>query len=155
MSVLLKIEFSPFLVRGLSYYNGSIFEVKSENTEGSLAGGGSYLVNGIQSTGISFGLDRLVIVSKLKTENKKVLIISLNQDKKTIELAEKLRKENISCTIIYGKPSKALEYANAKKINYVIFVGENEIKSGKFKLKDMKSGKENMISEKDLLKKIF
>jgi len=150
-----KIEFSPFLVRGLSYYNGSIFEVKSENTEGSLAGGGSYLVNGIQSTGISFGLDRLVIVSKLKTENKKVLIISLNQDKKTIELAEKLRKENISCTIIYGKPSKALEYANAKKINYVIFVGENEIKSGKFKLKDMKSGKENMISEKDLLKKIF
>ena len=150
-----KIEFSPFLVRGLSYYNGSIFEVKSENTEGSLAGGGSYLVNGIQSTGISFGLDRLVIVSKLKTENKKVLIISLNQDKKTIELAEKLRKENISCTIIYGKPSKALEYANAKKINYVIFVGENEIKSGKFKLKDMKSGKENMISEKDLLKKIY
>jgi len=71
------------------------------------------------------------------------------------EVYEKLRKENISCTIIYGKPSKALEYANAKKINYVIFVGENEIKSGKFKLKDMKSGKENMISEKDLLKKIY
>ncbi len=149
----IKVEFSPFLARGLSYYNGSIFEIKSDIKE-TICAGGSYLVNGMQSTGISFGLDRLTFVSKLKVLNKKVLIISLDQDKKAIEIAEKIRESNISCTVMYGKPSKALEYANSKDIGCVIFVGENEVKAKKFKIKDMKSGKESMVSEKDLIKNL-
>ncbi|MBS3072660.1 histidine--tRNA ligase [Candidatus Pacearchaeota archaeon] len=149
----IKIEFSPFLARGLSYYNGSIFEIKSDIKE-TICAGGSYSVNGVQSTGISFGLDRLALVSKLNPENKKLLIISLDQDKEAIKLAEKLRKEDINCIILYGKPSKALDYANSKDINYVVFVGEKEIKSKKFKLKDMKTGKEINLGEKDLVKRL-
>ena len=47
--------------------------------------------------------------------------------------------------IYYGKPSKALEYANSYKFSKVIFVGEEEIKNKKFKIKDMKSGKESLL----------
>jgi histidyl-tRNA synthetase len=149
-----KVEFQPFLVRGLSYYNGSIFEIKSELKE-SISGGGSYNVNGIQATGISFGLDRLAFVSKIAIENNKVVIISLDQDKKSIELAEKLRNEKINCVLMFGKPSKALEYANAYKIKYAVFLGEEEVKKKRFKIKDLKTGKEENVSEKDMVKKLL
>ena len=123
-----------------------------------IAAGGSFLVSGIQSTGISFGLDRLESISKLTSdsdlENKKTLVISINQDKKSIELADKLRKNNIACSIFSNKISKALDYANSYKIPYVIFIGEQEIKKGKFKLRDMKAGKEMLLSEEEVVKRL-
>jgi len=127
-----KVEFMPSLARGLSYYNGTIFEIKTSDIKETIAGGGSYLVNGIQSTGISFGLDRLTKITKLKLDEKRVLIISINQDKESVDLAEKLREDNVKTLIMYGKPSKALEYANNYNIPFVIFVGEEEIKKKKF-----------------------
>jgi histidyl-tRNA synthetase len=148
----IKVEFSPFLARGLSYYDGTVFEIKSDIKE-TICAGGSYSVDGIKSTGVSFGLDRLAIVSKLNVKKKKMLIISLDQDKKAIELASKLRDKGNNVILMYGKPSKALEYANAKSINYAVFVGEKEVKSKKYKIKDMKTGKETSVSEKDLIVK--
>ena len=139
-----ELIFSPSLARGLSYYTGSIFEIKSDIRE-TICGGGSYLVDETPSTGISFGLDRLELVSKLNLENEKFLVISLGQDKKAIELSQKLRKKNKKVSIYYGKPSKALEYANSYNLNKVIFVGEKEVKENKFKIKDMKTGKETFL----------
>ncbi|MEN9626268.1 MAG: hypothetical protein RL557_596 [archaeon] len=146
-----KVQFSPFLARGLSYYNWIIFEIKSSLKE-TITGGGSYLINGIQSSGISFGLDRLELLADVAVDTQKVLIISLNQDKKSIALAELLRGKNVSCQIFYGKPGKALEYANSYQIPYVIFIGDEEVKKKKYKLKDMKSGKEKLVGEKELVK---
>jgi len=146
-----KFEFQPFLARGLSYYNGTIFEIKSDIKE-TIAAGGSYMVAGNQATGISFGLDRLTLLSKLETENNQVLIISLNQDKAAVKLVNGLRSAKIPGIVFYGKPSKALDYANSYGIPYVVFVGADEVKKKKFKLKDMKSGKEKLVSEKNLLK---
>ena len=131
-----NIKFQPSLVRGLSYYTFDMFATRA-------IAGGSYLVNNKQSTGISFGLERLSSIAKIKIEKEKILIISLNQDKKAIKLAQKLRKEGKNITIFYGKPSKALEYANSYKIQKVIFIGKEEVKKGKFKIKDMKTGKES------------
>jgi len=79
----IKLNFLPYLARGLSYYNGSVFEIKSDLKE-TIAAGGSYLVNGIQASGISFGLDRLELISKIETEDKKVLLISLERIKKQL-----------------------------------------------------------------------
>ena len=45
----------------------------------------------------------------------------------------------------YGKPSKALEYANSYGFQKVIFVGEREVKAKKFKVKIMKTGKEVLL----------
>ena len=140
-----KVEFRPFLVRGLSYYNGSVFEVWSKKLKVSVCGGGSYLVNGIQSTGISLGLEPLMLIENFKSEKDKYLIISLEKDKEAIELTQKLREKGEVVSIYYGKPSKALEYANSYNYNKVIFVGEKEVKAKKFKVKDMKTGKEKSL----------
>lgn len=148
-----KVKFSPSLARGLSYYNGSIFEIKSPKAKETICAGGSYLINNIQSTGISFGIERLMNLSKIKT-SKPILIISFNEDKASIDLAKKLRNENISCSIFYGKISKALEYANSNKMSEVIIIGEKEVKNNKYKLKDMKSGKEKLVSLSNLVKEL-
>jgi len=150
----IKINFQPTLARGLSYYNGTIFEIKTKLMKETVCGGGSYLINNIQSTGISFGLERLSVLAKIDLKNNNLLIISLNKDKEAIVLAEKLRKNNISCSIFYGKPTKALEYANNQKINYIVFLGEKEIKQKKFKLKNMKSGKESLLKIEKIIKKL-
>jgi histidyl-tRNA synthetase len=146
-----SVNFQPFLARGLSYYNWIVFEVKGEMKE-TICAGGSYNVNGIQASGMSFGLDRLELLSKVDNFVKKVLIISLGQDKKSIEIANKIRNENVSCEIFYGKPGKALGYADSKNIPLVIFVGDEEVKKKKYKIKNMDSGNEKLVGEKDLIK---
>ena len=155
-----KIDFKPSLVRGLSYYNGNVFEVKSkdmsrqskisgssksDNVPGmnvTICGGGSYEINGVQSTGVAFGLDRLVMIAKIENKKPKVLVLSIGEDEKAIQTAKKFREKGFSVTILYGKPTKALDYANSYGIDKVIFVGKEEIKKGKIKIKDMISGKE-------------
>ena len=128
-----------------------MFEIKTEGVKETIAGGGSYSINNIQSTGISFSLERVSQLSKINLNEKKILIISIGQDKKAVNLAEKIRKQSLSCSIFYGQPSKALDYANSLNIPYVIFLGKDEVKKKKIKLKDMKTGKEKLISEKELI----
>lgn len=137
----ITIVFSPFLTRGLSYYKGNVFEIKSEIKE-TICGGGTYEIGTNQATGISLGIERLCIVSKIKVEKNKILVISLKQDKEAIKIARDLRSQGANATVFYGKPSKALEYANCYGCNQVIFVGADEIKKKKVKIKDMKTGKE-------------
>ena len=120
----------------------------------SICAGGSYLINNIQSTGISFGIERLMSLSNIKIDGKPILIISINKDKEVIKLAKELRKNGIACSVFYNKVSKALEYANSKKINYAILVGGKEVKSKKFTLRDMKSGKERKLTERGLMRRL-
>ena len=138
----IRISFLPSLARGLSYYTGTIYEVKTKKLKETIAGGGSYILNNAQCTGISFGLDRLTKISKIELKKEKYLIVSLNQDKEAIKLCQKLRRQNKVVSIYYGKPSKALQYANSYRINKVIFVGEKEVKENKFRVKDMVGGNE-------------
>ncbi len=138
----MEVKFSPTVIRGLSYYNGTVFEIKAKGIRETIIGGGSYKFNGVQCTGISFGIDRLMALAKIKPDKEEYLVVSLEQDRDAIKLVQKLRNAGEDVSIYYGKPSKALEYANAYKIDKVIFVGEKEVKSGKYKVKDMNSGKE-------------
>jgi len=140
----LKINFLPSLVRGLSYYNGNVFEIKSKDMKETICAGGSYLINQIQATGISFGVDRLMLIADIERDKNKTLILSIGEDEKAIELANKLRQNGESITMFFGKPSRALEYANSYGIGKVIFIGKEEIKKGKYKIKDMESGKETI-----------
>ena len=146
------VEFKPFLARGLSYYNGTIFEIWSKELDVSLCGGGSYLIDDIQSTGISFGLEPISLLSKIKGDTTKIQIISIGEDKSAIKLAEKLRGNDISVNVLLDKSiGKAMDYANSKGIEKVIFVGKEEVAKKKFKVKDMKSGKEEFISAEKIL----
>lgn len=145
----LKIVFKPTLARGLSYYNGTVFEARTKDQKQSFAGGGAFLINGLQAFGYGVGLERITQLSKISVDKKTLLIISINQDKEAIKLAENLRSKKISCIVSSDKISKALDYANSKSIKKVVFVGKEEVKSKKFKLKDMDSGKEKRFTNLD------
>ncbi|HPD81747.1 MAG TPA: ATP phosphoribosyltransferase regulatory subunit [Candidatus Pacearchaeota archaeon] len=147
------VEFLPSLSRGLSYYNGTVFEIKTDKIKETICGGGSYEFNGVQCTGIAFGLDRLSILAKIPEQNKNVLIVSLNEDKQAIKIANLMRERGDNVSIFYGKPSKALEYANSYNIKQVIFVGAEEVKKKRFKVKDMITGKEKILTLEKRTKK--
>lgn len=146
-----KIKFQPSLVRGLSYYNRNVFEVKTKGMKETICAGGSYMFNKVQSTGISFGLDRITDLAKIKDEKEKILVISLNKDKEAIKLVKKLKKKDKIIGIYYGKPTKALNYANSYGFRKVIFVGKKEVEKKKYKVKDMKTGKESMLKKLSML----
>ncbi len=148
-----EVEFRPFLARGFSYYNGTVFEVWSKKLSVSICGGGSYEINGVQSTGISLGFETLMILSNIVMKLDKTLVISLDEDEQAIKIAQKLRKAGNRVSIFYGKPSKALEYANSYDYNQVIFVGAEEVKQKKVKIKDMASGKERLVTLEKITKK--
>jgi histidyl-tRNA synthetase len=170
---LLKIlnvnaEFDISLARGLTYYTGTVTEVYLKNSKvktSVCAGGrydkiiGSFLGRGdYPAVGISFGLDRIydAYVEKSETGQKtvtRVYIIPINTLKESLKIVEELRNENVNVDIdLTGKgPSKNLQYANSLGIPYVLFVGKEELKQGKVKLKDMNSGKEKLMSAEDLV----
>ncbi len=155
----IKTKVNLLLARGLAYYTGNVFEVKGPEKISIAAGGrydktvGKFLSKEIPAVGISFGLERIANLSNVESEKiPKAVLISINQNKETIKLAKKLRKENISCSVSYEKAGKALEYANSLKVSYVIFIGAEEIEKNKFKLKNMGTGEESLLSEKQLLR---
>lgn len=151
----IKLSFSPDLARGLSYYTGNVFEIITKKSDLAICAGGRYELDSIPAVGISFGLDRISeLAKKIDKRSVDCLVISIGQDKKAIKLVEQLRKKGKSCSIMFGKPGKAMEYANSKEIAYVVFVGAEEVKKGKFKLRNMKTGREKLVSSNKLIKSI-
>jgi histidyl-tRNA synthetase len=67
-----------------------------------------------------------------------------------------LREKNITCELYPSnvKIKKQLDYANQKGIDYVIIIGDEEVKSNSFKLKEMKSGNQSSIDISNLLSEI-
>ncbi len=161
-----KTKLNLTLARGFSYYTGNVFEFVIPLKKTSIVAGGRYdktvgkFVNrDIPAVGISFSIEALMglceeEIAKLEVESiPQVLIISFNQEEEAIKLAKKLRKNNISCSITEGQPSRALDFANAQRIPYAIFLGDAEIEKEKYKLKEMSSGEEKLLSEKQLFAK--
>ncbi len=151
----LKIKFFPTLMRGFSYYTGNIWEIWSQEIKVALAGGGryddkvgKYINRKIPSVGISFG--KLIDWEKINVNMTNCLIISIDKDKEAVKLAVELRKNKISA-IISNKISKALEYANSYSIPFVVFIGKKEIKEKKIKLRNMRTGKEELYNVDKLI----
>jgi histidyl-tRNA synthetase len=167
-----NVEFVPSLARGLSYYTGTVFEVflKKSAIESAVAAGGRYdemigkfigPQKDMPAVGIAFGLDALMDAAKLKQKLEKktvtkVFIIPIQTFKKSLEIAQELRNAGIKTDIdLIGRgPSKNLNYASAMGIPYAIFIGEEELKQEKVKLKDMKTGKEELLSVSDVIEKL-
>jgi histidyl-tRNA synthetase len=165
-------EFSPSLARGLAYYTGPIYEVfiKGSSITGSAAGGGRYdeLIGKLQgtnkiipATGISYGIEVMVesMKEKQKLEEKsvcKVYVIPIKTKEKTIPIVQKLRNAGIKTDFDFMERgiSKNLDFANTLGIPYVLFVGEKELAEKKVKLRDMKTGKEDMLSVDEVIKKL-
>jgi histidyl-tRNA synthetase len=177
-------QYDPSVIRGLEYYTGPIFEVNLnfdvKNSKGkpiqfgSIGGGGRYdnLVSNFgnldcPATGISIGIDRWVYAIMQKKEfniksNKPVVICVFNKEniKDYIKILKSLREANISSEVYPGEGNlkKQMQYANKIGSPAVILYGENEIKSGKPTLRDLKTGKESNTGIENLpyeIKKIL
>lgn len=161
----LRADFS--LARGLNYYTGTIFEVylKNSDIKSSVAGGGRYdnMIGNfignknIPAVGISFGISVIKDVLK-ENKNKTVTefyIIPMNTLNNSLKILQKLRENNFKCDVDLNSRniSKNLEYANSLNIPYVIFIGKEELKQNKIKLRDMKTGKEKLLEINELILK--
>ena len=156
------------LVRGLEYYTGCVWEIAG-SSDLSLGGGGRYdkLVElyGGQPTpcvGIGLGFERIfdLIQEKLEIPPKtKVYVLNVKEIflEKAGQIANDIRKAGIPAeTDLMGRGlRKQMEYANSRGIPFVLFVGEKEIKSGRFVLKEMESGKENSLEVREIIKKVL
>lgn len=170
-----KIRADFYLARGLNYYTGAIIEVKAKDIAiGSIAGGGRYddltgifgLPN-VSGVGISFGVDRIYDVMEelklfdvLKTEQTSTQILFVNFGEKEelfcLKLVTELRHAGIAAELYpdRDKIKKQMSYANDRKIPFVALVGEEEMKAGTVKLKDMHAGTEQQVSREQLAKLI-
>jgi histidyl-tRNA synthetase len=95
---------------------------------------------------------------KLPKTNVKVFVANVNEDvkKDAIKIAQKLRKNGISCQVdlMNRKISKQFEFANNLAIPFTLTVGPKEVKKNKFKFKNMKTGQEQELSLKKIIKKM-
>ncbi len=168
--------FSFSLVRGLGYYTGTIFEIKTRQASVSIGGGGRY-DNLLQyygrpdpAVGISIGVER--VFQLLKEQNKdmrltttKVFVAPLVYDdpQKTntcfrygMKFANALRKHEIPTEIdlCKRKMNKQLIYANRQGIPYVVIVGADEVENQMVKLKDMREGIEESLYFDEAVKRM-
>ncbi len=167
-----EVKLDITLARGLNYYTGTIYEVKSKDAQmGSISGGGRYDdltgnfgLKGMSGVGISFGLDRIYDVMEelglfenIATNTTKVLFINFGGESEdyAFQLLQKIRQANIAAELYpdAAKMKKQMKYANAKNIPFVVFVGAEEMQAGSLKLKDMESGEQQSMSLEEAVNK--
>ena len=168
------ILIDPSLARGLSYYTGAIMEITVPDLAGSLGGGGRYdgLIGmfgkeQIPACGFSLGLERILVVMDEKnmfppeiaeSTSADVMVTVWNEESITdsLKLAAALRKQNLRVTVYpeAEKLGKQFKYADTIGVPYVCVAGDDEIKAGKVKLKNMKTGEESTLSVNDVASNI-
>jgi histidyl-tRNA synthetase len=168
------LELDITLARGLNYYTGAIFEVKTnEVAMGSIGGGGRYDdltgmfgLKDLTGVGISFGADRIYDVMEelnlfpaATNQSTQILICCFDKEGETyaLPLLKQLRANNIN-TELYpagAKIKKQMEYANNKQIPYTVVIGSDEMQSGLLTFKDMTSGVQEKIAITQVIKRLI
>jgi len=165
-----ELVFDVSLARGLNYYTGAIFEVKAKGIQmGSICGGGRYddLTGifgwkGVSGVGISFGADRIFeVLSELNlfpesaTSGTQVLLVQFGGETTSaaFQLLKQIRNAGISCEMYPddAKLKKQFKYADDNKIPFVVVVGEDEVKSGMWQLRNMVTGDQQAVSTDQLV----
>jgi histidyl-tRNA synthetase len=168
-----KFELDLSLARGLDYYTGAIIEVKAAKADmGSLCGGGRYDdltgifgLEGVSGVGISFGADRIYdVLLDMGGFPKDVLLSSMvmfinfgdEEVKYALPFLDRLRKAGIHAELYPDavKMKKQLAWADNKNVPFIIMAGTKEIENGKFTLKNMESGEQELLDEDKILQRL-
>jgi histidyl-tRNA synthetase len=145
------------LVRGLDYYTHTVFEIITDElgTQGTIIAGGRYHnlseffgKRSIPCFGCAGGVERLMSVSKVRLEEKnKIAVLTLGED--AIHHANKIvqnyRSKNQICDLILGKENdlkKLLTRANKQKYNFVVIIGNDEVKNDQIIIKNLENGEQ-------------
>ena len=159
------------IARGLDYYTGTVYEtfLNKYRNLGSVCSGGRYdnltefySTRKMPGVGISIGLSRLFfqltdsnIISVDKQSIADVLVISMdNNYEKCAQIASTLRQNGLKVQVDFEdkKIAKKFKYADKLNINYVIVIGEDEIKNNVVTIKNMSTGEQNTVTLEESIK---
>ncbi len=167
---------NPFLVRGLDYYNRTVFEfcpeeddsVESAARQSSLGGGGRYdsLVEDMggrptPSCGFGIGIERVILKIKeknipLKKDAENYIFLAQLGDqakRKAFGLFEDLRRAGISIRQAFTKDSLRAQLEEADRIGakFSLILGQKEIIDGTILIRDMESGIQEIVDYKKIV----
>lgn len=150
---------NKLLVRGLDYYNRTVFEIKSNNlgSQNAVCGGGRYdsLVRNLggedtPAVGWAMGMERLnSLLPEVEPQKLDAYIVS-NTPTEAFKLAQELREQgfNVEFDLANKKFTKQLEKAS-KCANFALILGEDEIKAGKVSVKNLSTSEQVTVDRKD------
>ena len=166
-----NIKVDLTIARGLDYYTGTVYEtfLNEYRNLGSVCSGGRYenlaeyyTDRKMPGVGISIGLSRLFfllteynIISADKERMSDVLVVSMGEEYEAVaKIAATLRENEIKTLVNIEKQKLGKKFKTADKlnVNYVIVIGEDEVKNNVVTLKDMITGEQKTISLNDAIK---
>lgn len=166
----IKYTIDPQLVRGLDYYNRTVFEITHTElgSQDAIGAGGRYnnLVKelggpDLGGIGFAFGIERLLLAkgeTKEVPEKKLVYLITLGDDAKLsgIKLLNQLRKANICTDMDYLNKSLkgAMRSANDKGAKTVLILGDDELKKNVISIRDMSKSTQKEVLIQNLIEEL-
>ena len=153
----IKYSRNKLLVRGLDYYNRTVFEIKSSllGSQSAVCGGGRYdglveMLGGVSTPAIGFamGVERLYsLVEKIEPQKIDYFVVSTNS-KEAMKLTQKLRENNLVAEYDMQNRKFAKQLEKASKIaKKAIILGEDEIENKYFSVKDLSTGQQNKVEK--------
>lgn len=166
-SIGIKYKQNNSLVRGLDYYSHTVFEFTTNKlgAQGTVLAGGRYdkLISqmggdDIPAIGFASGIERLMELTELPSHNKRSVDIFVFDPafmNKGFELAEKIRSKDIRTRIeLVKNMNKSMKKSLNNNAKHIIFIGQEEVQSNQYKMKDLDSRQEESLSLEELLNKL-
>jgi histidyl-tRNA synthetase len=161
----IKYRVEPRLVRGIDYYTKTTFEIISSKlgAQDALLGGGRYddmmkVFGGpdICAIGFAMGMERLLSVVPFEKKKERFLYLAfLGEEAKRagMGLVRLLRREGVECLVEYKERNLKAQMSRANKLgaDWVLIVGEEEVKKGRYQLKNMASGEQKEMTQEEML----
>lgn len=175
VQVLLKALNIPYqinhmLVRGLDYYNKTVFEITAGElgAQNSIAGGGRYdgllkTLGGPDLPAIGFGMGMERVLQTMLNQKvtlplpyfPDIFLIPMGETAKEacFLLLHELRQAGIKAQMDFSdrKLNKIMQYANQISAAHVVVIGDNELSTGEVELKEMSTGEKKKVSYKSLV----
>ncbi len=164
-----NVSFAPEIVRGFDYYSGIVFEVFDTHpmNSRSLFGGGRYdnltgLFDNEKVPGVGFGMGDVTMKDFLEvrgwlpeympTTHVYIAVASEGALSHAVSLADELRQKNVAVAIDFGekKLGDQIKAATKHSIPYLLVVGDDEMSSGLYTVKDLATGEETKYSKAEL-----
>ncbi|MBI5079138.1 histidine--tRNA ligase [Candidatus Wolfebacteria bacterium] len=155
---------NPYLVRGLDYYNGTVFEIFGDESKNALASGGRYdylaeamkaRKSSLPAVGSGVGVERIIELMKSRGASRaapatpKIFLIQMGEPakKKAIRLIEEFRKAGIKIGESLGKDSlgNQLKIADRQNAEIALIFGQREVFEENIIIRDMKSGVQETV----------
>ena len=161
----IKYSVNKLLVRGLDYYNRTVFEIKSNSlgSQNAVCGGGRYdslveTLGGVKTpaVGWAMGMERLMALIPDVTAQKIDAYIISQDLKETLKMAKLLRSSGLKTEFdMQGKNfSKGFEKALKSGATFAIILGEDEIKENKVTIKNLTTKEQKTIASEKILEEL-